>query len=88
VRSRQAKKESGKIGSLRGGGREGLCPTVEEEEKKPKGRGYVLLAKKGEEDGEQCGEGGLSGWFRRDSPRKKMAGAKKGNATLLKKMKA
>jgi len=32
--------------------------------------------------GEQCGEGGLSGWFRRDSPRKNMAGAKMGMLLL------
>jgi len=46
------------------------------------------LLKEEKKMGEQCGEGGLSGWFRRDSPRKKMARAKKGNAPLLKKMKA
>jgi len=71
----QVEEESRKIGSLRGGEREGLCLEAEEEENQ-KGRALCYWLKEEMKMGEQCGEGGLSGWFRRDNLRKKMAGAK------------
>jgi hypothetical protein len=61
---------------------------LRKKKKNQKEGAMCCLLKEEKKMGEQCGEGGLSGWFRRDSPRKKMARAKKGNAPLLKKMKA